>query len=43
MSTAVYTDRDNLEHALVPATLSPKPIDEIKEREIVIVDEKLPL
>jgi hypothetical protein len=35
----VYTDRDNLEHALASLEpLNPKPIGEIKERELVIVN-----
>ena len=35
----VYTDRDNLEHALASLEpLNPKPIGKIKERELVIVN-----
>jgi phosphoribosylaminoimidazole (AIR) synthetase len=39
MGMVVYTDRDNLEHALVHLeSQTPKPIGEIKERGFVIVN-----
>jgi hypothetical protein len=39
MGMVVHTDRDNLEHALaLLEPLNPKPICEIKERELIIVN-----
>ncbi|MFP3349508.1 MAG: phosphoribosylformylglycinamidine cyclo-ligase, partial [Thermoproteus sp.] len=39
MGMVVYTDRDNLEHALARLEpLNPKPIGEVRERGLVIVN-----
>jgi hypothetical protein len=39
MGMVVYTDRDNQEHALAPLEpLSPKPIGEVKEGELAVVN-----
>ncbi|MEM4650447.1 MAG: hypothetical protein QW086_01325 [Pyrobaculum sp.] len=39
MGMIVYTDRDNQEHALAPLEpLNPKPIGEVKERELAVVN-----